>query len=153
MQKLVCVLWGQFKGARIAQPLKRVWKHYRHCTVHGALKTIQGNGNIPHELFSQVGITTYDSLYKAKRIQQGAEMFYSSEYSRMHRRVCNCVLLCNDQCALVNYFVYNSATAEVYAIITTLEQQLDSNLKSLDGGKHPIPVVNSHVQGIVPVQT
>ncbi len=124
----------------------------RHCTINGALKGIQCDGNIPHQLFSQVGITTYDSLYKAKRIQQGGEMFYSSEYSRMHRRICNCVLLCNDQCALVNYFVFNSDTNEVYAIITPLEQQLDSNLKCLDGGKHLIPVVKSHVQGIVPVQ-
>ncbi len=69
----------------------------------------------------------------------------------MHRRVGNSVLLYSDQCALINY-VFNYYTYEICPIITTLDQQLDSNVKRLDGEKHLIPVVNSHVQGIVLVQ-
>lgn len=119
-----------------------------NCVLHGAHKAVP-EGSISPRLMHKIGVDNCKNLVQVKRIEIEGDKFYSSGYSRMQRRTCNCVLFQNKKCGLVQKFVCEPETKHVYAIVDILERQGQSKCAE---GKHLIPVAASNTVDIIPVE-
>jgi len=69
--------------------------------------------------------------------------YYSADYLRMQRRIFNCVLLEDGHCGLVQFFVLNTQTNVVFAVMLLLVKETEYPSSA---GKHlqPVTVSKTH---------
>jgi hypothetical protein len=121
---------------------KRIWKNTEDvaiCTIGGAKVNFT-----PDDLdlisFEKLGVWEMHILKKLNRVIIRCTRYYSADYSRMQRRICNSVLLKDGQCGLVQFFVLNSQSNMVFAVILLLVKETEYPLSA---GRYLQPVVVS----------
>ena len=115
-----------------------------NCDVFGALQTIKRLPRI--DSLHALGIRHSEQVRKIQRICVNSERFYSSEYSRMKRRVCHAVDFRDNELGLIQYFILVIDTNIVYAVVKKMSTDNTSWLHTYEAGKHLRPVKISNDQ-------
>lgn len=121
-----------------------------YCATAGALTPIP---SASHEVLEKTGASTSSFLRKALRVQLNKQKLYSEEYTRMKRRICHVVMLHDDRLAAVKYFLLNTQTNKIYAVVKILNC-CTSNIPVLqEAGGHLVLIKENdpNVTDVLPV--
>lgn len=107
-----------------------------NCKLGGTPKQLQ-EGTLTSAMLQQLGVRTINDMQIVNRITYKGQKSYSSNYTRMNKRVCNTVLLAGGRYGFIKCFVVKSEVlnSEVYAVVSLLVAENDSVLRTLRGGK------------------
>jgi len=119
-----------------------------NCAVAGALKNFKTN-ELQDETLTKLGVNNVKDVKKIDRITINGAKFYSSQYSRMQKRICSIVVYGKDKIGSVRYFVLSIKDDIVYAVIEQMNKVTDTPLTKLSGGKHLISVKKSLAVDVV----
>lgn len=86
-------------------------------------------------------------LKKVSRISVDGKQFCSLQYTRMQRRVCDYLLYGKGKVGSERFFIYNTLSDKVYAILDRYNTGNETNLSQLPAGKHLVPV-KARVQSV-----
>lgn len=120
-------------------------KEMLNCSVAGSIKQMKLD-DIAGTVMNALGVTDISELCQVDRILLNGQKFFSSNYMRMKRRVCNAVLLEDDRLGHITRFVL--LTKMVYAVVAILKQNTTRGQR-LSAGKHIIPVSSTNVTELV----
>jgi hypothetical protein len=135
------------EGVEIIDPRKmKVTHKAENCEVFGALHKFRRVPRI--DSLHALGIENSEQLRKVQRICVNGERFYSTEYSRMKRRVCHAVNFLDSELGLIQYFILVIDTNIVYAVVKKMKIDNTSWLHTYEAGKHlkPVEILNNEVE-------
>jgi hypothetical protein len=146
----ICMYIRSMEGSSLANKTKlKVTSSTSNCEIVGNMKPFASPSA---ELLQKFNVGNADNINKVQRVIVNGRKFYSSEYSRMKKRFCHCVLYSGSSVGSVQYFVFVSQQNKVYAVITKLQDNLNSWVSNLPGGKHLKPVIITSSTDVIPVE-
>ncbi|XP_060607195.1 uncharacterized protein LOC132759444 [Ruditapes philippinarum] len=119
----------------------------QNCAIIGSLKSVCSN--LPDYVYEALGVESCVNLKKVLRIFVNNKTFYSFAYSRMKKRNSYTVLYSEDEIGQIQYFVLNLEFNLVYAVISKMNECVNSWLSNFQGAKHLKCVVKTNCHRVV----
>lgn len=133
--------------------LSRQWKISlvaTDCTIAGGVtKFLNGRAQHKDLILGATEEKDFTNLRKVLRIQCGKERFYSREYRRLKKRICNFALTRKGEIISIHYFVYNQIKKLVFAIAQVFVIKNDCFMFD-DGGCHILRVCSTDTNVAIP---
>ena len=121
-------------------------KEVLNCYVAGKAQDLQMSSLAMH-IMTVLGIQDISQILKVDRIiVKGGQKFYSADYTRMKKRICNAVLLDGGRLGSVSHYIMISNV--VYAVVSCLKVD-DTVNQHLVARKHLIPVKQTEETEVV----
>lgn len=124
-------------------------KEVVNCCIAGKEKPLPMSV-LAESIMEGLRVQHINDILKVDRVLKGSQKFYSADYTRMKRRICNTVLLDNDRLGSVKHFVMVENV--VYAVVSLLNVDYDTVNQHMTAGKHLIPVRQTNETVIVMVE-
>jgi hypothetical protein len=123
-------------------------KQVVNCSIAGKEKTLQMN-DLAEIIMEHLHVGHTGTIFRVDRVMKGCQKFYSADYTRMKKRICNTVLLDGGRLGSVVHYVMVEQV--VYAVVSLLEIDTTVN-QNMTAGKHLVPVRQTNEVVIVLIQ-
>ncbi|XP_052262260.1 uncharacterized protein LOC127866023 [Dreissena polymorpha] len=133
---------------------QKIWKKtYKaeNCDVSGKMTAIGNDGT--ENLLVKLGVDSDRNVKLISRISINGRNFCSLNYTRMKKRACSYVLYEDTNVGCVEYFVINTDSGVVYAVLEKYDSCEDVQLSQLPAGKHLVPITATGIKYVIPADS
>lgn len=119
----------------------KIWKtthKAENCDVSGKMTVFENDGT--ENVLAKLGVDSVENVKQIARISVNGHQFCSLRYTRMKKRACSYVLYEDSKVGCVKYFVINTGSGTVYAVLEKYDTCEEVQISELPAGKHLVPV-------------